>query len=65
MMKTVDVSWDAPAEMDEYLQANDVTCQMTAGAADFGPAADPEEFYRQHSVAGLRGCCTSATRRRR
>jgi len=34
---------------------SDVTCQMTAVVADFGPAADPEEFYRQHSVAGLRG----------
>jgi hypothetical protein len=34
---------------------HDVTCQMTAMVADFGPAADPEEFYCQHSVAGLRG----------
>ena len=34
---------------------SDVTCQMTAVVAGFGPAADPEEFYRQHSVTGLRG----------
>jgi hypothetical protein len=35
--------------------ANDVTSQMTAVVVDFGPAADPEEFYRQHTVSGLRG----------
>lgn len=35
--------------------ANDVISQMTAVVADFGPAADPEEFYRQHIVLGLRG----------
>ena len=35
--------------------ASDVTSQMTAVVADFGPAADPEEFYRQHIVSGLRG----------
>jgi hypothetical protein len=34
---------------------SDVTCQMTAVVADFGIAADPEEFYRQHSVTRLRG----------
>ena len=54
-MRTIDISWDTPAKMDEYLQATDVTCQMTAVVADLSPAADPEEFYRQHSVAGLRG----------
>lgn len=35
--------------------ASDVISQMTAVVADFGPAADPEEFYRQHTVSGLRG----------
>ena len=34
---------------------SDVTCQMTAVVADFGPATGAEEFYRQHSVTGLRG----------
>ena len=34
---------------------HDVTCQMTAVVADFGPATGAEEFYRQHSVTGLRG----------
>ncbi len=34
---------------------HDVTCQMTAVVADFGPAASAEAFYRQHSVTGLRG----------
>ena len=34
---------------------HDVTCQMTAVVADFGPAAGAEAFYRQHSVTGLRG----------
>jgi len=35
--------------------AGDVISQMTAVVADFGPAADPGEFYRQHTVSGLRG----------
>ena len=35
--------------------ASDVICQMRAVVADFGPAADPEEFYHQHTVSGLRG----------
>ena len=35
--------------------ASDVISQMTAMVADFGPVADPEEFYRQHTVSGLRG----------
>lgn len=34
---------------------SDITSQMTALTSDFGPAADPEEFYCRHSVAGLRG----------
>ena len=34
---------------------SDVISQMTAVVADFGSAVDPEEFYRQHSVTGLRG----------
>lgn len=34
---------------------HDVTSQMTAVAADFGTAADPEEFYYRHSVTGLKG----------
>ena len=33
----------------------DVTCQITAVVADFGPAAAPEAFYRQHTLRGLRG----------
>jgi hypothetical protein len=32
---------------------HDVTCQMTAVVADFGPAADPRAFYRQHGVSRL------------
>jgi len=35
--------------------AGDVISQMTAVVADFGPVTDPEEFYRQHIVSGLRG----------
>ncbi len=34
---------------------SDITSQMTAVVADFGPAADPEGFYLQHTVSGLRG----------
>lgn len=33
---------------------HDVTCQMTAVAADHGAAADAEAFYRQHALTGLR-----------
>jgi hypothetical protein len=28
---------------------------MTAVVADFGSVADPEDFYRQHTLRGLRG----------
>lgn len=35
--------------------ASDITSQMTAVVTDFGLAADPEGFYRQHTVSGLRG----------
>lgn len=34
---------------------SDVISQTTAVVADFGSAVDPEEFYRQHTVSGLRG----------
>ena len=34
---------------------HNVICQMTAVAADFGPAADAGAFYRQHTLRGLRG----------
>ena len=39
----------------EWDGVHDITCQMTAVVADHGTAADPEEYYRQHRVSGLRG----------
>lgn len=40
------IDWDG-----EY----DVTCQMTSVVSDSGVVADPEMFYRRHTVSGLRG----------
>jgi len=37
----------------DWDDVRDVTCQMTAVVADFGPAADPGAFYRQHGVSRL------------
>lgn len=39
----------------DWSGTGDVTSQMTAVVADLGLATDPEEFYHQHRVTGLRG----------